>query len=458
MNEFSAIGHKSELDPVGYKLPTEAYLSETYAREEATKLWNKVWQAACRVEELKQVGDFVTYDILDESVIIVRNGPDRIEAFHNVCQHRGRRLTKGCGNARQFVCGFHGWRWNIEGKNTFVVNRDDWGSCLSQDEIALPRVQCDTWGGWVWINFDEACEPLLDYLGPAVDLLGPYELDKMRYRWRQWLKFPCNWKVALEAFNESYHAQITHPQLSKWGSTTSRYWCTSQGLHTWHGPAQSTGPGRVGSSPGDSAAPDTPLPQHDPRIATAESLKMLMVEVNSCTTDSIIAAAARLVDELPEGTPAGEVSAHLMKTAIADDAARGIVWPEISVEHMMRAGHDWHIFPNSVILHGQTYALCYRARPDGFDPDSCIFETYVIERYPEGEEPETEWVHVPDPADERWPRVLQQDFGNMPEVQRGMKSMGFSKARPNPRQELTVGHFHQTLASFMGRGAPEPID
>lgn len=189
----------------------------------------------------------------------------------------------------------------------------------------------------------------------------------------------------------------------------------------------------------------------------AEVLKQLMVEVNSCTTDTIIGAAARLVDELPEGTPADQVAAHLMRSAMADDAARGVEWPQVDVEHMAKAGHDWHIFPNSVILHGMTYALCYRARPDGFNPDSCIFEVYVIERYPEGQEPRTEWVHVPDPKDDRWPRVLQQDFDNMPEVQRGMKSSVFDKARPNPEQELTVTHFHKTLATFMGRGAPEPI-
>ena len=81
----------------------------------------------------------------------------------------------------------------------------------------------------------------------------------------------------------------------------------------------------------------------------------------------------------------------------------------------------------------------------------------MIERYPDGEEPETEWVFVPDPADPRWPEVLQQDFANMPKVQQGMKSRGFKGARPNPRQEVAVINFHRTLASYMGIGAPEPL-
>ena len=110
-----------------------------------------------------------------------------------------------------------------------------------------------------------------------------------------------------------------------------------------------------------------------------------------------------------------------------------------------------------MILQGITYALCYRARPNGADPNSCIFETYVIERYGEGEAPNTAWVNVPDPTDPRWPEVLQQDFGNMPYVQRGMKSRGFKGARPNPRQEVPVYNFHKTLAEYMGSGAPQPL-
>jgi hypothetical protein len=110
-----------------------------------------------------------------------------------------------------------------------------------------------------------------------------------------------------------------------------------------------------------------------------------------------------------------------------------------------------------VILQGITFALCYRARPNGTDPNSCIFDVYVIERYPEGGEPETDWVNVPDPMDDRWPEVLQQDFNNMPYVQKGMKSRGFIGARPNPRQEITVINFHKTLAQYMGLGTPEPL-
>src|SRR5580698_8065762 len=121
-------------------IPTEPYLSEQYARAEKAKLWSKVWQIACRSEELPKVGDYVTYDILDESIIVVRSAPQKISAYYNVCQHRGRRLTEGCGQTRQFRCAFHGWTWNLDGKNIFVLDRDDWSS-VSEERLRLKEVK-----------------------------------------------------------------------------------------------------------------------------------------------------------------------------------------------------------------------------------------------------------------------------------------------------------------------------
>ncbi len=95
----------------------EAYISEEYARRERDKLWRKVWQQVGRVEEIPEVGNYLTYDILDDSIVVVRTAPDKISAYYNVCPHRGRRLVdtpKGgrnaCGKKRQFICGFHGLR------------------------------------------------------------------------------------------------------------------------------------------------------------------------------------------------------------------------------------------------------------------------------------------------------------------------------------------------------------
>lgn len=126
MNEISTISPAAEEEHV--RIPIEAYVSQDYARAENEKLWGKVWQIACREEELKKVGDYVTYDILDELIIVTRTAPDAISAYYNVCPHRGRRITKGCGHAKRFHCRFHGWGWNVQGENTYVLDAEDWAT------------------------------------------------------------------------------------------------------------------------------------------------------------------------------------------------------------------------------------------------------------------------------------------------------------------------------------------
>jgi hypothetical protein len=115
------------------------------------------------------------------------------------------------------------------------------------------------------------------------------------------------------------------------------------------------------------------------------------------------------------------------------------------------------VFPNMTILQGNVFALCYRTRPYGNDPDKCIYEAYALERFPEGQEPKPEWKHA-EPSDvNEWRLVLTQDFSNMHAVQKGMKSRGFRGPLPNPNQERKVTNFHRNLAEYMGSGAPRRI-
>jgi hypothetical protein len=100
--------------------------------------------------------------------------------------------------------------------------------------------------------------------------------------------------------------------------------------------------------------------------------------------------------------------------------------------------------------------LCYSARPYGYDPDKCILEAAVYQHFPQCEELETRWVFS-QATEEAWSYVLAQDFSNMAAVQRGMKSMAFSGAKPNPYMERSVANLHRNLASYMGTGSPRPV-
>src|SRR5689334_8574054 len=96
-----------------FMLPKDVYFSAEVAELEKQKLWPKVWQVVGRLEELTGVGSYVTYDILDESVIVIRTSEKKLKAFKNACRHRGRQLLDGRGQTQQITCVFHGWKYNI---------------------------------------------------------------------------------------------------------------------------------------------------------------------------------------------------------------------------------------------------------------------------------------------------------------------------------------------------------
>ena len=134
-----------------------------------------------------------------------------------------------------------------------------------------------------------------------------------------------------------------------------------------------------------------------------------------------------------------------------------MIWPTIPSDILGQAGTAWQIFPNFQIGQGLTSALCYGARPHpSYNPDKCIFEVSVLELYPKGQEPQTEWERTP-VGDPRWRSVLPQDFSNMAAVQQGMKSLAFPGTKPNPYRERSTVNLHHQLSKYMGTGEPQEL-
>ncbi|TAL03665.1 MAG: aromatic ring-hydroxylating dioxygenase subunit alpha [Rhodospirillaceae bacterium] len=429
-------------------VPVEHYTSPEFLRLEKERMWPRVWQVACREEELPNVGSYVTYNIMDESIVVVRVSEDVIKAYFNVCQHRGRRLTQGCGQMSRFHCTFHAWQYNLDGSIARVLDRGDWAGCpdFGDADLSLKSVRVGTWAGWVFVNMDPDAEPLADYLAPVQRYLDPFELEKMRYRWYVSVKVPCNWKTGLEAFNEAYHVVGTHPQmLPTYGDDITR-------SRTF---------GRHGNFyyPGN---PDCPLGAPSPRLnqPVPKDLRpnlidyydMINTTLRAIFSDRDAEAVRRLMTEVDASTPPGEMMMKMLDFQREAAVASGAGWPNISMQQLADAGTDWHVFPNLIMLPYPDGALAYRALPDANNPDHCIFEVYSLQRYAPGAEPKLERQYFHGPDDWRNFKsisiILQQDFDNMGEVQRGMRSRGFKGARTNPLQESTVSNFHRALCEY----------
>src|SRR5579885_3320220 len=118
-----------------------------------------------------------------------------IAAHHNACLHRGTRLATGCGSFDEgrIRCRYHAWTYGLDGSLIDVVDRDEF--CGLPDGLCLGEVRCERWGGFVWVNFDAAAEPLLEFLAPLPALLAPYHLERLRLRAYRSTILPANWKA-----------------------------------------------------------------------------------------------------------------------------------------------------------------------------------------------------------------------------------------------------------------------
>ncbi len=211
---FSELG----TDPV----PIEPHVSEEFFERERERLFRKVWLNVGRVEEVPEPGRYIVRDVavLRTSVIIVRGKDGVIRGFHNMCTHRGNKVAKDCAGKRgAFVCGFHGWTYDLQGKLIHVTDEEEFYD-LKKEELGLRPVATDVWEGFIFIHSDpNPAESLLEYMGEMVGRLHGFPFNDMPLV-EQWsAEVNANWKTFTEAFLEGYHVEYVHkgtyPEASK---------------------------------------------------------------------------------------------------------------------------------------------------------------------------------------------------------------------------------------------------
>ena len=206
-----------------HDIPVTRYTTRAFHELEVERLWKKVWQMACREEDIPEVGDTTVYTIAHLSILVVRSSTDTIKAFYNACLHRGRLLRDEGGFTTELRCPFHGYCWNLDGTLKQIPAEWDFPH-VDPDEFHLPEVKVGTWGGFVFVNLDPECEPLDAFLGDLGAHFDRWPLED-RYKEVHVAKvLRCNWKVAQEAFMEAFHVVATHPQLlAGIGDANSQY-------------------------------------------------------------------------------------------------------------------------------------------------------------------------------------------------------------------------------------------
>jgi phenylpropionate dioxygenase-like ring-hydroxylating dioxygenase large terminal subunit len=192
------------------QVPASRYFDPGFAQLERTYLWNRSWLLAGLETELPAAGSYVLFEKLDNSVIISRGKDGEIRAFHNVCRHRASALLLAPkGKAMRFVCPYHAWGYDLEGKLKSVPDQHDF-ACLDKAESGLIPVRCETWRGLIFINFDENAGPLAEFMAPVAPETDGFPLEKLVVKDHFFVPMETNWKTAYHNFLEIYHVNTVH--------------------------------------------------------------------------------------------------------------------------------------------------------------------------------------------------------------------------------------------------------
>ncbi len=408
-------------------IPAERYTSPDFARLEWERMWTKVWLLGCREDDIPSAGDHIVTEIGKESVLLVRQKDGAVKAFHNVCLHRGNRLVHSVHRpqsaAQSFRCRYHNWEYRLDGRFADIPDLETFPQGAPPCG-GLSEILCDRWGSFVWFSLDRKAGSLKDYLGVIPEHLDPYRFDRMVLADWKTVEWDCNWKASVDAFNESYHVQGTHPQLLYYlDDLDIQIDCYER--HNRYLIAFGLLSPRV-ISPSEIPPP----------------IKVIMREagMDPASYEGSLYNIRQAVQawKRANGPKQGKDYSLLNDDQLTDD-------------------YNYLIFPNITMNIHADDLMMFRQRPHPTDPGKMFFD-YFMFQLPGADFDRANYkrpIHrTYKHGETSLGLVINQDAYNLPHVQQGMMSAGYPGLWIGD-QELRIRHFHKTIESYCYGAGPE---
>ncbi len=190
-------------------MPRSVYTSEEFLKQEIGNVFAQDWFCAGRASSLKNPGDYMTLELANQPIMVIRGKEGELRAQSNVCLHRMSTLLEGTGNTRAIVCPYHAWSYNLDGtmRGAPAMKQNE---AFCKDAMRLPQVRCEEWLGWVMVSLNPDAKPVADSLSEVENLVGQYGMENYTETFHETHIWDTNWKVLAENFMESYHLPVCH--------------------------------------------------------------------------------------------------------------------------------------------------------------------------------------------------------------------------------------------------------
>ncbi len=416
------------------RLGPQRYYDRDWADAEWERVFTKTWLLAGVVSDIPDDGDYLRFDIGTESFIIVRDEDMSIKAHYNVCPHRGSQIALDhFGSVGQFVCPFHSWRFNLDGTNAKVTDKETFNPDVLCHGTDLTSVRCEEAAGLIFITMNPDAPPLADYLGIVADHLALYDIGSMNVVQHKRSDWAANWKGGVDAFYEIYHLHSVHPQTQGVMDDRTQIDLYPNGISRQFVPFAQ------------------PSPRFPDQTSINEGIKMMMRD-------------AGLDPDSFTGT-AQDSRAAIQQAKRVRSAQHNLGYDRFS-DTQLSDSTIYGIFPNLQIGCHPEAVFIHRFLPHPTDPEQFTYDTMILFKHEDIEgygapawmglaegtdttgRTRPEIVHVPLGVPPQLGEVLDQDSELLPVVQKGARSRGF-RGPLWSEQEARLRHFHVELDRYM---------
>ena len=190
-------------------MPAQVYTSQEFHTLEQEKIFSKQWLCAGFAGDIPNVGDYLSYRIGDQPIVIIRQKDNSVAAFANVCRHRMMQLVEGKGNCKRMVCPYHAWTYDIDGQLVVAPHMQQRPK-FDAKKISLADIRCEVWEGWIYVTLNPKAKSVAASLKPLQKIVADYHMaDYVPIVQRDHV-WESNWKLLCENFMEGYHLPVAH--------------------------------------------------------------------------------------------------------------------------------------------------------------------------------------------------------------------------------------------------------
>ena len=346
-----------DMAPAEAAVAVADYVSASRYEREVATIFRDYPLLVGHTSQVVRPGDFLTHDLSGVPLVLLRNREGRLNAFINLCRHRGSPVqTRASGsNCRALVCPYHGWTYDLDGRLIGIPDAEGFAD-IDRAERGLVAVPAVERHGLLWVRPTPGPAFDLDgFLGPIGDELSGYDIGNLKPYRPELIRSRINWKLMVDTFLETYHFKFAHS-----GSVAPLFLDNSLAFEHFGPHARMVTPKKTITALAGTAEAGWSLRQHSILLYLLFPNTVLVVTEDHVATFAMFpagpeAAALQLtfyIPELPESDKAKAywtANADMICTALGEDFAIG---------EGMQAG--FHTAANRELVLGR-YEICIDA-------------------------------------------------------------------------------------------------